>query len=60
MWRAQCGPDKIAKIEVEKISHILSELNLMTYDLHGSWDVLTGINAPMFDQVSLRQACPSR
>jgi len=45
-----CGPDKIDKIEVNKIKDILTELNLMSYDLHGSWDVLTGTNAPMFDQ----------
>eukprot|EP00970_Alexandrium_tamarense_P001266 scaffold131_cov206-Alexandrium_tamarense.AAC.6 len=45
-----CGPDKIEKIQVEKITNILTELNLMSYDLHGAFDVLTGINAPMFDQ----------
>ncbi|KAL7546386.1 hypothetical protein ACHAWF_009722 [Thalassiosira exigua] len=45
-----CGPDKIAKIEVSKIKDILSELNLMSYDLHGAWDPLTGINAPLVDQ----------
>ena len=45
-----CGPDKIEKIQVDKIKDILDELNLMSYDLHGAWDVLTGVNAPMFDQ----------
>ena len=35
---------------MEKIKDYLSELNLMTYDYHGAWDALTGINAPMFDQ----------
>ena len=45
-----CGPDKIANIQVDKIKDILDELNLMSYDLHGAWDVLTGTNAPMFDQ----------
>ena len=45
-----CGPDKIAKIQVDRIKDVLTELNLMTYDLHGSWDTLTGVNAPMFDQ----------
>jgi chitinase len=45
-----CGPDKIEKIQVDKIKDILDELNLMSYDLHGAWDVLTGTNAPMFDQ----------
>src|SRR6056300_1040969 len=45
-----CGPDKIENIQVDQIKDILDELNLMSYDLHGSWDVLTGTNAPMFDQ----------
>lgn len=45
-----CSPDKIENIEVENIKHILDELNLMSYDLHGAWDELTGTNAPMYDQ----------
>lgn len=45
-----CGPDKIEKIQVSQIANILDELNLMSYDLHGAWDALTGTNAPMFDQ----------
>merc|ERR1719293_24476 len=46
-----CGPDKIdAGIDVPEISRLLDELNLMTYDLHGSWDTLAGTNAPMYDQ----------
>mmetsp|Transcript_17939 Transcript_17939/g.28156 ORF Transcript_17939/g.28156 Transcript_17939/m.28156 type:complete len:809 (-) Transcript_17939:110-2536(-) len=45
-----CGPDKIANIQIDQIKDILDELNLMTYDLHGAWDLLTGTNAPMTDQ----------
>jgi len=45
-----CGPDKIANIQIDQIKDILDELNLMSYDLHGAWDMLTGINAPMTDQ----------
>ena len=45
-----CGPNKIEKIQVERIKDLLSELNLMTYDLHGAWDTLTGTNVPMYDQ----------
>ncbi|KAL7472628.1 hypothetical protein ACHAXS_012995 [Conticribra weissflogii] len=45
-----CGPDKIENIEVHNIKDILDELNLMSYDLHGAWDELTGMNAPLYDQ----------
>jgi len=45
-----CGPDKITNIQVDQIKDILDEFNLMTYDLHGAWDMLTGTNAPLTDQ----------
>ena len=45
-----CNPDNIANIEVGKISTILTEFNLMSYDLHGSWDEVTGTNAPLYYQ----------
>jgi chitinase len=39
---APAGPQKIALIEVSKIHESLDWLNIMTYDLHGSWDSTTG------------------
>jgi len=36
-----------ASYEVDKIGQILDWLNLMTYDLHGDWDPITGHNTPM-------------
>jgi len=44
------GFDKIdAGYEVDKIGQKLDWLNLMTYDLHGNWDKITGHHAAMAD-----------
>jgi chitinase len=45
-----CAPDNIANIEVDKLVHVLSEFNLMSYDFHGAWDAATGTNAPLYYQ----------
>jgi chitinase len=45
-----CAPENIANIEVGKLIHVLSEFNLMSYDFHGSWDGVTGTNAPLYYQ----------
>jgi chitinase len=34
--------------EVPQISAALDFINLMTYDFHGSWDPVTGINSPLY------------
>ena len=47
-----CGPSNIANQDIQQVSDILDELNLMTYDFHGAWDPITGHNAPLYDQPS--------
>ena len=45
-----CGPPIIDHQDIPRVSEILTELNLMTYDFHGTWDDLVGVNAPLMDQ----------
>jgi len=45
-----CGPQIIDHQDVPRVSAALTELNLMTYDFHGTWDDKVGINAPLMDQ----------
>ena len=46
-----CGPSIIANQDIAHVGSVLTELNLMTYDFHGSWNDATGVNAPLYDQV---------
>ncbi|XP_033753351.1 probable chitinase 10 [Pecten maximus] len=34
--------------EIDKIARYLDFINLMTYDLHGSWESVTGHNSPLY------------
>lgn len=34
--------------DIPSVAAIVDFINLMTYDLHGSWDGKTGINAPLY------------
>jgi len=45
-----CNPQHIDNIEVDKLANILTEFNLMSYDLFGAWDDVTGANAPLYHQ----------
>lgn len=38
--------------DIPAISQYLDFINLMTYDFHGSWDTVTGFNAPLYARPS--------
>lgn len=44
-----CGPDLIKGIDLPVVKESMTEFNLMSYDLHGSWSPQTGPNAPLYD-----------
>ena len=45
-----CIPQIIDSQDVAQISSILTEMNLMTYDFHGTWEDQVGVNAPLYAQ----------
>ena len=45
---AAAGPGMDQHYERDQIAQYLDWLNLMTYDLHGTWDALTNFNAPLY------------
>ncbi|KAB0801555.1 hypothetical protein PPYR_05909 [Photinus pyralis] len=38
----------VSSYDVSALTHDLDFINVMTYDLHASWDGVTGANAPLF------------
>lgn len=42
------GGEHVKNMEVEKIAGLLDQLNIMTYDFHGSWDSLANHNSPLY------------
>jgi chitinase len=46
---APMGVEKIALIELEKIHKYLDFMNLMAYDLHGSWDSNVGPHTALYN-----------
>lgn len=44
---APAGPTTIPNLEADKMGSSLDWMNLMSYDFHGSWDPITGHNAPL-------------
>lgn len=45
---APIGPGIIRNYELSQIAVIVDWMNLMAYDFHGTWDMSTNFNAPLF------------
>ncbi len=45
---ASSSPDTFAKLELDKIHKSLDFINVMAYDIHGTWEQTTNFNAPLF------------
>ncbi|ELP89265.1 chitotriosidase-1 precursor, putative [Entamoeba invadens IP1] len=45
---APAGPKNIENLEISKFHKYLDWINLMTYDLHGSWDDVTGSHTALY------------
>ncbi len=46
------GPGMDQRYERNQIAQYLDWINLMTYDLHGTWDNLTNFNAPLYQDTN--------
>lgn len=45
---AGAGKSHAANMELSLIHQYVDYIQLMTYDIHGSWDTMTGLNAPLY------------
>lgn len=46
---AGATPSYAQNVELSQISQYLDYINIMAYDFHGSWDLTSGHNAPLFN-----------
>jgi len=53
---APAGAENYNRYELSKIHLYLDWINLMTYDLHGSWDAVTGHHTNMTGPISIENA----
>jgi hypothetical protein len=45
-----CLPALVDHQDVPGLTEVLTELSLMTFDFHGTWSEVVGVNAPLYDQ----------
>ncbi|MFB4212109.1 glycosyl hydrolase family 18 protein [Shouchella sp. JSM 1781072] len=45
---SSASPSYLQNNEMEKLAHILDWIQIMTYDLNGTWQIQNGHNAPLF------------
>lgn len=45
---AGAGPSVLANMEASQLAATLDFINIMSYDYHGSWEMVTNFNAPMY------------
>jgi chitinase len=55
---APAGPQNIVNMEIDKYHEYLDWINLMTYDLHGAWENVTGSHTALYatDGLSVHDA----
>ncbi|TYP73965.1 glycosyl hydrolase family 18 protein [Paenibacillus methanolicus] len=42
------GGSYLNNVEIAKLAAISDYINLMSYDIHGTWETMTGFNAPLY------------
>ncbi|MBW8350840.1 glycoside hydrolase family 18 protein [Bacillus sp. IITD106] len=46
---SSAGFSYLENTELDKVAEIVDYINIMTYDFNGSWSLITGHNAPLFE-----------
>ncbi|KAK9709298.1 Glycosyl hydrolases family 18 [Popillia japonica] len=49
---AACPPSIDTSYDIPQLNKYLDFINVMTYDMHGAWDPVTGHNAPLYPRAS--------
>ncbi len=53
------GVDTYQLLELDQIHPLLNYINIMTYDLHGAWEAITGFNAPLYASPAAPYSAPA-